>query len=52
MLSVPRSRFLMKLQAEGHVLLDGQVGEEGVMLEDHVDRAAVGGDMGHFHAVD
>ena len=39
-------------QAEGDVLLDGEVGEEGVALEDGVRRALVGRDSQHVDVVD
>ena len=35
------------LEPEGDVLADVEVGEEGVVLEDHVDRALVGRIVGH-----
>ena len=33
------------VQAEGHVLRDGQMGKQGVILEHHADPAQVGGDV-------
>jgi hypothetical protein len=39
-------------QAEGHVLEDVHVGEQRVLLEDHVDVAPEGGDPDHVAAVE
>ena len=46
------SRQTLIGQAEADVLLDGQVGEEGVLLEDHVDRPLVGGHPRHVLPLD
>ena len=36
---------LAELEAEGHVLVDGHVGVEGVVLEDHGDVPVLGGQV-------
>ena len=43
---------LLQLQGEGHVLIDGHVGIEGVGLEDHGDITVLGGHIVHQLAVD
>ena len=43
---------LLLLEPELHVLLHRHVGEQGVGLEHHVDRAGVGRDLRHVHPVD
>ncbi len=42
----------LALQAEGHVLLDRAVGEEGIALEDRVGGPLEGGTVGHVLAVE
>src|SRR6185436_9504289 len=45
-------RHALALQAEGDVVLDAEVGEEGVALEDRVRRAAMGRLAGDVDALD
>ena len=47
-----RTRHLPGAQAEGHVLEDGHVGKESVVLEDHPGVAPVGGHAGDVLAVE
>jgi len=44
--------YLAHPQPERHVLLGGHVGEEGVVLEDGIDRTPVGGQGAHLIAED
>ena len=50
-LAVRLSHFLVA-QPEGHIILDGHEGKEGIILEDRVDGAVIGGDSRDISPID